>query len=892
MRKSLCILTWILAVPAWGQALLVDLNTTTEGSGPRQLTVVGDNLFFTAEPPASDREVFVWTEAEGARRLEHATAGALMGDANILGSAGDRVFFKAPTVSSSTEQKIWSSNGTDLHDLGDFGSVSPGFALNGRYTFLATATSGRRLYITDGTKDGTALLFEGPVIEDVADRGYGTMVRDGLLYFAASRTGSENMFLWSTDGTDQGTFQLGSMGTSNGRMALLGDAVIYFPNDRPEGPQLRSIALDGSDGQQVSQVGAAGSRIVGFAIAGDKVFFVAEDEALGWEMHVSDGTPAGTSLLVDINPGPGNSWPEEFFPFREGMVFQARSDATGKELWFTDGTPAGTRMLGDIIPGPLSTRIQALAIRDGLLYFCAEEYQHGMELWVSDGTEAGTRLLNDLVPGPESSVPEFAAFMGSRLLLGLYQPETGRELYSLSLDGQLRLEADLGGDGHGLSRPAEFVSDGMLVSFVASDGRSGSRVWLSDGSASGTRPVPGSSAILGPASAPQFSHGALYWRTTRGIWRYDPATGETKSREFDRVYKLAAVTPEVLVSQSGPRVDVLDAVSLASLYSMPGTHAAAAGDGTVFAIEGDQIVTWHRASGTGTGGRLPPGHRPYRDAFGASTDYYFQTSDSTSVTWLWRSDGSQVYLVGDEPVDFIYDAISVGEGLLFALRDGIMAAGPDGVTLVAPEGVSRSGLLQSGDQIHFLTQSSSGATSLWVTTDAFQGSQRILTFPGDSYDSTLQGLWNGVPVLSLADQEGRRRFALAEGGGLVPVGDSFESSRIRSAAISGDELLFMGPDSELWVLTVSTPTGEQHPSVLTPTLSVYPNPAKGQVTVDAPEDAKLEVFDLLGRHVATWNGAPGGGDAVLDVSAWPVGVYAVRISMDRATSVRMLSVVR
>jgi ELWxxDGT repeat protein len=33
-------------------------------------------------------------------------------------------------------------------------------------------------------------------------------------------------------------------------------------------------------------------------------------------------------------------------------TFRARTEATGTELWVTDGTPAGTSLLKDILPGP------------------------------------------------------------------------------------------------------------------------------------------------------------------------------------------------------------------------------------------------------------------------------------------------------------------------------------------------------------------------------------------------------------------------------------------------------------------------------------------------------------------------------------------------------------
>ena len=81
-------------------------------------------------------------------------------------------------------------------------------------------------------------------------------------------------------------------------------------------------------------------------------------------------------------------------------------------------------------------------------------------------------------------------------------------------------------------------------------------------------------------------------------------------------------------------------------------------------------------------------------------------------------------------------------------------------------------------------------------------------------------------------------------------------------------------------------------------LAVYPNPAAGQATVRLTategDAVQVEVFDLLGRSVATLSDGRTQGAAAfeLDTSALPVGLYLVRAlgETDRAT-VR-LSVVR
>src|SRR3954464_10108277 len=124
-----------------------------------------------------------------------------------------------------------------------------------------------------------------------------------------------------------------------------------------------------------------------------RLVFAADDGSAGRELWVTDGTTAGTTLLKDINPGPGGSFPgfsqenqlffNDFAALGDGrLVFPAFNGSTGDELWVTDGTTAGTTLVKDINPGPGSSFAGFFAaLGDGRLMFAANDGSTGWESW-------------------------------------------------------------------------------------------------------------------------------------------------------------------------------------------------------------------------------------------------------------------------------------------------------------------------------------------------------------------------------------------------------------------------------------------------------------------------------------------------------------------------------
>src|SRR5690606_24298129 len=162
-----------------------------------------------------------------------------------------------------------------------------------------------------------------------------------------------------------------------------------------------------------------------FTVFNDKLFFSATDGARGREVWMSDGTSANTTLLKDINPGPGagvgaNPSDKAFFGIYNNLLFFAADDgSTGTELWVSDGTEAGTVLLKDLNPSG-SSDPKEFTQYNGKLYFSADDGTNGPELWETDGTEAGTKMTANIIPviGIGSHPKNFIAYNG-KLVFGV-----------------------------------------------------------------------------------------------------------------------------------------------------------------------------------------------------------------------------------------------------------------------------------------------------------------------------------------------------------------------------------------------------------------------------------------------------------------------------------------
>lgn len=270
------------------------------------------------------------------------------------------------------------------------------------------------------------------------------------------------------------------------------------------------------------------------------ILFRATNGSNGVELWKSDGTNAGTQMILDINTISTipNSNPASLTLFQNQVFFNASSGTTapgtGQELYKTDGTTTGTALVTDLNPGTAAGNpFNLVVLNPTTLMFGGNNGVTGSELFKTDGTAAGTVNVFD-ASGTSNSASWIENLNGTAIIGYTVTGGTGRELYrSTGAVGNCDLILDINpGTANGVGSVSYTALNNVF--FTANSGTTGTELWKTNGTTAGTSLVrdirpgtdsssPNNFAILGTN---------IYFSANGGVnglelWKSDGTTAGT-----------------------------------------------------------------------------------------------------------------------------------------------------------------------------------------------------------------------------------------------------------------------------------------------------------------------------------------------------------------------------
>jgi ELWxxDGT repeat protein len=364
------------------------------------------------------------------------------GELTVSDGAGGRVF-TGVDVGNSTGQFLSlgdtavyiSSNGvsrTDGTEAGTFQLASfPDIRIkettvaNGTAYFLTEVMDDRdnphqALWATDGTPGGTLIVVQ----LDMTDLFYGTTAGqlaatpEGLTFFHYEHAFADiKVERWVSDGTLAGTRAVDVLTTNRFQGSPeVPTAMAYAGGKLFTTDKAGHLAASAAGAPLDSRVFISPQvRAESFAAGPDGLmYFVAPDPQHGRELWVSDGTSAGTHIVVDLNPGLTGSDPSDFAVFKGNLYFSANQSgfvhlwklATGgvpEQIHFADGFLDVEQIRTDQAMNP-SVRFRVFTepqnATDGIPLFvptfdpaALSEHPDGIQMIGPDGTPRAMTLV-------------------------------------------------------------------------------------------------------------------------------------------------------------------------------------------------------------------------------------------------------------------------------------------------------------------------------------------------------------------------------------------------------------------------------------------------------------------------------------------------------------------
>jgi ELWxxDGT repeat protein len=640
-------------------------------------------------------------------------------------------------------------------------------------TGLASFIRDVELWRSDGTPEGTVLLKDlSPGGEGSTPRAF-TPWREQLFFLASPQ--DTGLSLWSTNGSPEGTVLRARLQPRAG-YSVAGERLVPTRHGLCLALQSgveQNAELWCKDSSPLGMVrlsgpweapGSKGHSLTWRAVQDGTAYFTVDGQL--WS---TDGSPEGTRHVGQSVPGIDTLSPTSFIPYKDRLYFEATAGIPG--LWRTDGTASGTTLVTpmlDVGGGGAAANntlwLPALASTEG----------ERTQLWKSDGTPEGTTRVATLSPTAELGTASFQPLNATTTLF-LTTPPPSTTPPTAAHVGVWRTD----GTTEGTVRLAAFAHKTALAVFGGAGyflkpSPEDYQLWRTDGSLAGTQLVldlptgQNFTPITETLSDFNVTPQALFFRTwysigARGhfqkLWRTD-GTPEGTRPVLDAPGFTADASPEQLVA-AGSRVYfaartpggglwtsdgtaegtvLLSALRLSDIETPHDPDLTPVADGRLFfrSRQGSGPIELWVSNGTPAGTALVT-NVPPEELTALGTTLYFRGYQQATGFRLWKSDGTpagtvEVAQPAGSAYSFPQSLTPVGGLLYFAARTD---AGPalwktdgtaEGTTLVKPLPVANHtalrGFTAADGVLYFIADS-----TLWKSDGTPEGTVALKAAP-------------------------------------------------------------------------------------------------------------------------------------------------------------------
>ena len=280
-----------------------------DGSAPRNILVIGNQVWFTGDTENYGRELYRFglSLGGGLFLVKDINPGTVGSDPLYLTRGSGGLYFTAND--GSTGQELHFSLG-DAFTTNVVKDIRPGFnnssnplwltKLGDKLIFSANdGENGRELWITDNTELGTYMIKDINPGNNSSNPTGPMKVLNGEVYFGAT-DGEHGYELWKTDGTEAGTVMVKDLNVGENSSLSWGSTEHWH-------------------GEYT-------------LTHGEHFYFSADDGESGQELWRTDGTESGTEIVVDVHQGENGSWPWWLTSVGDKLYFTAW-DGDQRQLW-------------------------------------------------------------------------------------------------------------------------------------------------------------------------------------------------------------------------------------------------------------------------------------------------------------------------------------------------------------------------------------------------------------------------------------------------------------------------------------------------------------------------------------------------------------------------------